>query len=48
MWPGRRRDAQVDPGHDLGHAVNVVGAAAQPAVFFGDEKQVQAQLARIV
>jgi hypothetical protein len=44
--PGR--DAEVGSRHGLGHAVDVVGAGAEPAVLLGDEEQVEADLIGVV
>lgn len=46
QYPGG--NAQINRGHQLGDAVNVVRAAAQPVVLFGDEEQVQADGHRVV
>ncbi len=43
-----RGDTEVDRGHRFRDAVDVVGAAAEPAQLLGDREQVQADLLRVV
>ncbi len=40
----RRRHAEVQAGHVLGYAVHVVGRAAKPTQFLGNEEKVQTDL----
>ncbi len=40
----RRGDPEVDPRHQLAHAVDVERAAAHPPVLLGDEQQLDAEL----